>query len=73
MAKKVGKLGDNANYDFKSQKQPTTNMGGSSFANMPDQPMFMGFGADGATYRDGIINSFSCKVSDVSGIQENER
>jgi hypothetical protein len=70
MAKKMGK---DANYDFKKQKEPTTNMGASSFANMPSEPMYMTFGQDGATYRDGLINSFSCKVSEISKIDENER
>lgn len=73
MTKKVRKYGHNANYDFKDQKEPKSPMGHGSFANLPDHPMFMGFGKDGATYRDGIINSFSCKVSEVSDIDENER
>jgi len=73
VAKKTRKYGHNANYDFEVQKEPRSPMGHGSFANMPEQPMFMGFAKDGGTYRDGIINSFSCKVSEISDIDENER
>lgn len=66
-------MGKNANYDFARQKEPEDRMGRGSFANMPDRPMYMSFGPDGATYRDGIINSFSCKVSEISDLDENER
>ena len=72
MAKNRSLSGDNANYDYKSQKQPMKRMGQGAFANMPEQPMLMGFG-EGATYRDGLINSFSCNVSEVSKIDENEK
>lgn len=59
----------NANYNFDSQKQPRRRMGEGSFANLPDHPMFGSFG--GPTYRDGLINSFTAGISNLSGIDEN--
>lgn len=67
----AAKKGKNANYDFARQKEPLRNMGQSSFANMPEKPMLMGFGK--ATYRDGLINSFSASIDEISEIHENQR
>jgi hypothetical protein len=62
----------NANYDFASQKQPEKRMGQGSFANLPEKAMVTPLGrAD--TLRDGLVNSTVFKVSDKSGICENER
>jgi hypothetical protein len=66
------KGGKNANYDFKKQKEPAKPMGQGGFANLPDKAMMMAFDGN-PSYRDGIVNSFSCNVSEVSGIDENER
>jgi hypothetical protein len=60
----------NANYDAR-QDEPGKRMGESSFANLPNQPMYAQFMAP--EYRDGIINSFTCGVSELSGIDENHR
>lgn len=67
----MAKKGKNANYDFAAQKEPLRNMGQSSFANMPEKPMLMSFGKP--TYRDGIVNSFSQSVGEISEIDENHR
>lgn len=67
----MAKKGKNANYNFASQKEPLRKMGEGSFANMPEKPMLMSFGKP--TYRDGIVNSFSSSVGEVSEIEENQR
>jgi len=61
-----------ANYDFGMQKDPKKPMGHGDFANMPKEAKFMTFGP-GGTYRDGIINSFTTDLVDVSDIYENQR
>ncbi len=64
--------GKNANYDFAKQKDPKAPMGHGSFANMPSSPMMKEFTRE-PQYRDGIINSFTANIRDVSDICENER
>lgn len=61
----------NANYDFEKQVEPKRRMGAGSFANLPDRPIYANYG--GPSLRDGITNSFTCNIDDVSGIDENER
>ncbi len=58
----------NANYDAE-QKEPKTCMGSGSFANLPGKPMFAGFGEP--VYRDGLINSFTSGVNELSEVDEN--
>lgn len=65
------KKGPNANYNFSVQQEPITRMGDKDFANMPDRPMYLRFD-DRSSYRDGIINSFTCGITEVSDIHENE-
>lgn len=60
----------NANYDA-IQDEPANRMGSSSFANMPEEAMVNEYMMP--QYRDGIINSFSAGVSQLSGIDENRR
>ena len=67
----VGKKDKNANYAFNIQKEPTNPMGHGDFANMPSQPKFMTFDKE-HSYRDGIVNSFTVGLTDVSDIHENE-
>lgn len=67
----MAKKGKNANYDFASQKQPVKNMGSGSFANLPDKPIMASYGPP--VYRDGLVNSFTASLSDLSGIKENGR
>lgn len=64
--------GANANYDFSKQVQPKVPMGHHDFANMPDQPIMRDFSHE-PEYRDGIINSFTSNIRDVSDISENQR
>ena len=71
MAKKIAKHGHNANYDFK-QKAPMAPMGHGSFANMPEKPMFASFAKNG-DYRDGLVNSFTCNIDELSKVDENGR
>lgn len=70
MAEKSNKR--NANYAFEKHDRPMKKMGENSFANLPDRPMYMGFSGK-HDYRDGIINGFTCEISDISHIQENEK
>lgn len=65
------KKGPNANYNFSIQQEPITRMGDKDFANMPDRPMHLRFD-NRDSYRDGIINSFTCGITEVSDIHENE-
>lgn len=65
------KKGPNANYNFSVQQEPITRMGDKDFANMPDRPMYLRFD-DRSSYRDGIINSFTAGITEVSDIHENE-
>lgn len=60
----------NANYDA-NQDEPGSRMGSSSFANLPTEAMVLKY--DMPSYRDGVINSFSAGVSDLSNIDENRR
>lgn len=62
----------NANYDFADQKDPKKPMGHGDFANMPSEPKFLKF-SDKPDLRDGIVNSFTCNVEEISEIHENER
>jgi hypothetical protein len=75
MAKKSAKgpsQPKNANYDFAEQNQPINRMGANSFANLPDKPMMRPYGHPSASYmRDGLDNSFTADLEDVSGIAEN--
>jgi hypothetical protein len=66
------KPGKNANYDYARQKEPQRPMGQGSFANMPEHPIMEAYGPP-QDYRDGIVNSFTCNISRVSKIDENER
>lgn len=67
----MAKKEKNANYDFKKQKEPEKPMGSGSFANMPKEPIYGSFGEP--ELRDGLINSFSCSVKELSKIHENQR
>lgn len=62
----------NANYDFAKEKDPKRRMGQEDFANLPNRPMYMGFSGK-HDYRDGIINGFTCEVSEISDMSENEK
>lgn len=68
MAKKKGK---NANYNFADQIDPSRPMGGGSYSNLPQEPIYKTFGS--YSYRDGIIDSFTEGLKKVSGIDENQR
>jgi hypothetical protein len=59
-----------ANYDLPEKKEPSTRMGQSSFANMPDKPIMKAFSKKHG-YRDGIVNDYSCSLDETSGIDEN--
>ena len=65
------KKGPNANYNFSVQQEPITRMGDKDFANMPDRPMYLRFD-NRDSYRDGIINSYTAGITEVSDIHENE-
>lgn len=67
----VGKKDRNANYDFAVQKEPENPMGHGEYANLPQQPKYMTFDKE-HTYRDGVVNSFTVGITDVSKINENE-
>jgi hypothetical protein len=60
----------NANFDA-DQDEPSNRMGSDSFANMPPDPIYGDYMMP--QYRDGIINSFSAGVAELSGIDENRR
>lgn len=62
----------NANYAFNSQKEPKRPMGAGSFANMPEKEMFIPYGQP-ESYRDGVVNSYSVNMQDVSKLNENRR
>lgn len=61
----------NANYNFSVQKEPPKPMGSGSFANMPDGAFVKPYSKNHGM-RDGIINSFTCDITETSGIHENE-
>jgi len=65
------KKGPNANYNFAVQQEPITRMGDKDYANLPNRPMYLRFD-NRDSYRDGIINSFTCGLTEVSDIHENE-
>jgi len=65
------KKGPNANYNFSVQQEPITRMGDKDFANMPENPKYLRFD-NRSSYRDGIINSFTFGITEVSDIHENE-
>lgn len=67
----MAKKDRNANYDFAVQKEPISRMGSRDYANLPQQPKYMTFDKE-HTYRDGIVNSFTVGITDISGINENE-
>lgn len=71
MANKYAQRDKDSNYDKKVQKQPARRMGQGSFANLPDKIMVKEFA--GCKYRDGITNSFTDSIEDISGISENQR
>lgn len=60
------------NYDFNKQKDPMRRMGEDEYANLPQRPMYMSFD-DKNEYRDGVINSLSSRVREISDISENQR
>ncbi len=60
----------NANYDFEKKDVRPKTWGQNDFANMPSKPMHLGFSGK-QDYRDGIVNGFTCEVSEMSGIEEN--
>lgn len=62
----------NANYNFQVQDEPLRRMGANDFANMPGRPMFMEFSPKNG-YRDGIINSFTTDIREISDISENQK
>lgn len=63
----------NANYKFeKKDSRPKGVYGQGSYANLPQKPMFMGFSGK-HDYRDGIVNGFTCEISEISHIEENEK
>lgn len=62
----------NANYDFAKQYEPRKPMGSGSYANMPEKPIMREFSRE-PEYRDGIVNSFTANIRDVSDICENQR
>lgn len=66
------KHGKDANYDFKKQKEPSHRMGDGNFANMPDRPIMRPF-PPCERFRGGMRDGTVCEVSDISGIEENER
>jgi hypothetical protein len=62
----------NANYDFSvKKKSPKEPLGQGEFANMPQEPIYKGFGS--YNYQDGIINSMVDSLEKMSGIVENQR
>lgn len=69
---KLEKNSRNANYKFEKKDVKPATWGAKSFANLPENPMYMGFSGK-HDYRDGIINGFTCEVSEMSGIEENEK
>lgn len=72
MAKKSkGKLGHNANYDFK-ERAPAKPMGNGSFSNLPTEPMFMPLSGKW-NMRDGIRNSPVTSIDRYSRVDENMR
>jgi hypothetical protein len=62
----------NANYDFNRQVDPKKRMGAKAHANLPQEPKFLRFGHNN-DYRDGIINSFTNDIVEVSDIRENQK
>lgn len=64
------KVKNNSNYTFETKDTPPKRMGEGDFANMPKDAKFMGFSGK-HDMRDGIINGFTCEVSEMSGIEEN--
>lgn len=62
------KKSKSANYDFK-QKAPVRPLGSGSFANLPEEALFIPL--DGGEYRDGILNNPSYGVNMQSEVDEN--
>jgi hypothetical protein len=70
MAKQKLHANQEANYEFYKMHEPAIPMGSGSFANLPDQPILKMFSRK-HQHRDGITNSFSVDLDDMSGIEEN--
>lgn len=62
----------NANYNFLSKKEPKHPLGHGEFANLPMEGIIASYGTP-ESYRDGIVNSFSKTIRDISDISENQR
>jgi hypothetical protein len=62
----------NANYNLQKKDKDVARWGSTSFANLPEKPMYMGFSGE-HDYRDGIINGFTCEISEMSGMPENAK
>lgn len=60
------------NYNFKRQKDPQKPMGFGDFANLPKDAKFMNF-SNVPQYRQGVVNSFTANLEEVSEIYENQR
>lgn len=69
MAKNKGR---NANYNFQDQVEPKVRMGQGEYANLPQEAKMLKFD-NTPQYRDGIVNSWSANIEEVSGIYENRR
>ena len=63
--------GHNANYGFE-QHAPQTPMGHGDFANLPKQPKFMSLDPKWEM-RDGLRNSPTVTINEISGVDENMR
>jgi len=64
---------NDANYQLPpSAKDKVNRMGRMDFANLPQEPKYMGF-AENFDYRDGIVNSFTNSIVDISDIRENQK
>lgn len=61
-----------ANYEFYKSHEPAIPMGSGSFANMPNSPLITTFSRE-HEHRDGIINSFTTDVDQISSIEENRK
>lgn len=62
----------NANYNFQDQVEPKRRMGQGSFANLPEEAKILKFD-NTPQYRDGLINSFTANIEEISEIYENRR
>jgi len=69
MAKQKLRANQEANYEFYKKREPAISMGSGSFANLPEQPILKMFSRQ-HQHRDGITNSFTCDLDEMSGIEE---